>query len=508
MTDILTDANLDEYQQQAADFLYEHDGALAFLPVGAGKTIIAITALHDLLHDSVIRSALVIAPLRVGELVWPEELDKWEKGRSIPYNFIVGAPDGWDDLDWQHSRTLWGRRVHLERKLQNAKARDEPEIASLTKRIAALKKEQKAAATKVTVTHSLTLTTYENIEWLCELFPDGLPWDLIILDEGSRLSSPKSVRFKALRKALDKTPETIVWDLSASPAAEGLHKLWAQVTLLDRGKRWGKSFYQWREKFFVPIDFNHYRWRPQLGGEQAIYDDLKGLMFTVDESRLPEKPRLVERRISVQMTEEELKLYKKMVRDLVVEVDGKEIAAVNRGVQSMKLRQLAQGFLYDENKDAVRLHDHKILALQDLLEDLQGEPLLVGYDFQEDLHAILERWPGTPYLGKNVTSKQAAAAKEAWDKGVLQMFLIHPASGGHGLNLQRGGSQICWYGMTWSRELYEQLIGRIWRRGQLNACFVHHILMLDTVDDDMWEAVEHKASFQDALAQAVERLCG
>lgn len=367
-----------------------------------------------------------------------------------------------------------------------------------------LKDMEKGAAAALFVEEPLMVTSYENIPWLCEHFDFDLPFDLIAMDEGSRASSPKSELFKMLRKASAKVPH--MWDLTASPAPEGLHKLWAQVTLLDKGKRWGKSFYKWRDLYFRPIDYYGYKWVPQIGAEERIYADLKGLMFTVDEKSLPKKAEPKHRVINVRLTDEERKVYRKMARDFMVSLGGKEVSAINKGVLSGKLRQLAQGFIYDENKKAVRFHSHKIDALEELVEELQGEPLLIGYAFQEDLRMILERWPDMPYLGQGVSDAKGAKACNDWNAGKLPLFGIHPASGGHGLNLQAGGSHLCWFGMPWSRELYDQLIGRIWRRGQTRLCFIHYIRTIDTADDDVWDAVEGKISFQDALARAVEKI--
>lgn len=510
---MLTFKDLDPYQDEAIEFLYERDEALAFLPVGSGKTVIGATALWELLRDGEVDTALVVAPLRVAQLVWPEQLQLWEHLRDIEWSSITGAPHGWDEPVWAGTRSFWGRRRTLEKELKvahkamlkNPTRRHEQEIEALQHRLKGAKVIEQEAAAKLKVTRQLYITNYENVQWLCDDL-DEMPWDLAIYDEISRFRDPAGKRFKAIKPRTGDFDTR--WGLTASPAPESLENLFTQVYAIDQGQRWGRSFHNWRRRYFVPVDYKGYRWRPQIGAEPLIYKDLRGLAFTVDEYALPKKADPTIRKIAVEVDKYTREIYARMERDLAVELHGVEIEAVNMGVLSGKLRQIAQGFMYDENKIAKRIHEGKIDALQELVENLQGRPLMIGFDFTEDLAAMQRIWPKLRCMADGTTEKEAASIYEDWNAGKMDLLAIHPASGGHGLNMQFGGHHLCWLGMPWSNELHEQLIGRIWRRGQEQVVFLHYVMSQLPIDEIIWDAVEDKASIQRALYDAVQRLKG
>lgn len=510
---MLTLKNLDPYQDEAVEFLYERDEALAFLPVGSGKTVIGATAFWELLRDGVVNTGLVVAPLRVAQLVWPEQLQLWEHLRGIEWSNITGSPRGWTEPVWAGTRAFWKDRKLLEQGLKAAQKKmlDEPTreteelVQSLEQRLKGAWIIEQEAAAKLKVTRQLYITNYENVQWLCDDL-DEMPWDLVIYDEISRFRDPKGERFKAIKSRTGEFGTR--WGMTASPAPESLENLFTQVYAVDQGRRWGRSFYAWRKKFFVPIDFHGHKWGPQIGAEPLLYKDLGGLAFTVDEDALPEKEEPVARRIVVDPGEDVRKLYKKMERHLAIELDDVDIEAVNMGVLSGKLRQIAQGFIYDDDKVAKRIHSAKLDALRELVENLQGRPLMIGYDFIEDLERMRELWPGLRYMGDGVSKKEAESIYEDWNAGNIDKLAIHPASGGHGLNLQFGGHHLCWFGMPWSNELHEQLIGRIWRRGQEHVVFLHYIMATLPIDEIIWDAVADKASIQKALYDNVQKLRG
>ena len=509
----LTLKDLDPYQDEAIEFFYERDEALAFLPVGSGKTVIGGTAFWELLRDGVVNTGLVVAPLRVAQLVWPEQLQLWEHLRGIEWSSITGSPVGWAEETWAAARIAWKNRQLAEQQRDAAQKKmlDTPTreterlIENLEKSILAAMRAEDEAKAKLKVTRQLYLTNYENVQWLCDHL-DSMPWDIAMYDEISRFREPKGKRFKAIK------PRTgdfgTRWGMTASPAPESLENLFTQVYAIDQGKRWGRSFYKWRKKYFVPIDFHGHKWGPQIGAEPLIYKDLGGLAFTVDEKDLPEKEDPVPRKIRVDPGDHARKLYKEMERHLAVELEGVDIEAVNMGVLSGKLRQIAQGFMYDDNKVARRIHDAKLDALQELVENMQGRPLMIGFDFNEDLEQMQKLWPGLRYMADGTSKKEAEAIYREWNAGEIDKLAIHPASGGHGLNMQFGGHHLCWLGMPWSNELHEQLIGRIWRRGQEQVVFLHYIMATLPIDEIIWDAVADKASIQKALYDNVEKLRG
>ena len=501
-------SDLHTYQQDAVTFIYENDGSLALCPVGAGKTAIAWTAIAELLQDEVIKRPIVVAPLRVAQLVWAQERDEWEHLKGYHVIQWGGEPDSWDESLWKKSRKLWGQRTYLEgrvRKLIDVKKRRllEEKVQSVIAEERAINKRVRQSKPPTNV---LTVTSYENLQWLCELYEPGrMPFDMWVFDEIGKLKNPKSPRFRAVRKHTKLAQ--IVVGLNATPAPEGFEDLFTQVNLIDGGKLWGNSFYQWRQKYFVPADWQGYTWRLQLGARDLLLADLNTLAFRVDEADLSYQRQMQHTRIEVDLPPDARKAYDEMEKRMAIELDGRDdLVAMSAAASSMKLRQITNGFIYDENKKPIILHEEKAHALADLIDSMGREPLLVVYDFAEDLAAIKRVWKNLPYLGMGISGATAAENIAKWNKRDLPVMAIHRLSAGHGINLQAGGSHIAWYGLPWDLEGWLQTNGRIDRQGQKRATYSHAIMARNSMDQKIWAALTVKDADQAAIIAEIRKV--
>jgi SNF2 family DNA or RNA helicase len=500
-------SNLHEYQQRAIDWLYDHNASLALCPVGAGKTALAWTAIAELMDDGHVQRPLVFAPLRVAQLVWVQERGQWAHldGRAVVE--WGGEPASWADSLWKQSRILWGRRNHLEQRLPRLV--DVLEIRAAKDKLAELVREERAVNRQVHKTEppkAVHITSYENALWWCELYAPGeSPFDMLVFDEIGKLKNPKSPRYKALRKHTRKTP--VVVGLNATPAPEGMLDLFAQVQMVDGGKLWGRSFYDWRQKFFAPIDYEGFNWRPQIGAPALILKDLNTLAFRVDEADLSYSKTMQHSQIEIELPPKARIAYADMEKRMAVEIaDRDDIVAMSAAAASMKLRQLANGFVYDEDSHPHILHTEKQDALSNLLDDMAREPLLIAYEFGEDLEAIRRVWKNIPYLGQGVSSTKAADNVDKWNRRQFPAMALHKASAGHGINLQAGGSHVCWYALPWDLEGWLQLNGRVDRQGQTRACFSHAIIARNTIDERVWEALTRKDADQNEVIKAIRKI--
>lgn len=443
-----------EYQSYATNFILDHPVSAVFLQMGLGKSVITLTAIQEMIYDRFeVNRVLVIAPLRVARDTWPAEIEKWDHLRGLKYSVAIGT-----------------------------------------------ERERKAALMRNTDIH---IINRENVQWLIE--KSGLPfnYDMVVIDELSSFKSHQAQRFKALTKVRPQVRRIV--GLTGTPSSNGLMDLWAQFRILDMGKRLGRFITRYRETYFQPDRTNGmqvYSWKPQPGAEAAIYDaigDITISMKTVDFLTMPE---CVMNTVSVKMDSAERNAYDEMRKQMVIELGGRQIDAKSAAALSGKLSQMACGMVYDENGDSVSLHDRKLDALEDLIEGANGKPLLVAYWFKHDLARIKERFPSVRELR---TSKDIAD----WNAGKIPVAAIHPASAGHGLNLQAGGSTLVWFGLTWSLELYQQTNARLWRQGQrAETVVIHHIVTTDTIDEQIMGALKRKDRTQSALIDAVKAQLG
>jgi SNF2 family DNA or RNA helicase len=444
-----------DYQKFAVEHIINNPVAALLLDMGLGKTVITLTAIKELMHDRFeVRKVLVIAPLRVGRDTWPQEIAKWEHLKGITYSVAIGT--------------------ETERK-----------VALMTK-------------------SDVYIINRENVEWLVKNCV--FDFDMVVIDELSSFKSGATKRFKSLLKVRP-TVKRIV-GLTGTPSSNGLMDLWAEYRLLDMGKRLGRYIGQYRRDFFVPDKRNQqivFSYKPVAGAEESIYkliSDITISMKSVDYLKMPE---CVMNKAEVFMNEEEKGKYETLRKEMVLSLDGADIDAVNAAALSNKLLQMANGAVYDEDKKAITIHDRKLEALEDLIEGANGKPVLIAYWFKHDLERIAKR----------LTSKHVPFARiddnesiRKWNAGELPVALIHPASAGHGLNLQAGGSTLIWFGLTWSLELYQQTNARLWRQGQKQTVIIHHIISGATIDENVMKALEKKDKTQSALIDAVKANLG
>lgn len=439
--------NPHEYQQQATQFIEQHDESALFLEMGLGKTVITLTAIRNLFDDFAVDRVLIVAPLRVARDTWPTELRKWDHLSGLTYSVVVGT-----------------------------------------------RSEREAA---LAADADIYIINRENLPWLVQNVR-GWPFDMVVLDELSSFKNHKAKRFRAL-KARRKNIRRIV-GLTGTPAPNGLLDLWAQYRLLDRGERLGRFITHYRDQYFIPDQRNQHQifsWKPREGAEDEIYGligDITMSLKTVDHLQLPP---VTSTRVPVSMSDRERAVYERLKRDMIVSLDGEVIDASNAATLSGKLLQLASGAIYTPDHDVVSVHDRKLDALEDLIEQANGQPVLVAYWYKHDAERIRERIPSAVDL-------KTSGDMRAWNDGRIPVALIHPASAGHGLNLQSGGHLLVWFSLTWSLELYEQTNARLHRQGQQMPVSIMHIVTAGTVDEAVLRALESKHVTQDGLIEAVK----
>ena len=436
------------YQTYTKEFILSHKEAAIFLDCGLGKTIVSLTAVEELLHDFFeIGKVLVIAPLRVARDTWPSEIAKWEHTKNIRASVVMGSA-----------------------------------------------KERTAALLKPAEVY---IINRENVKWLIEESNMPMDFDMIVIDELSSFKSYQAKRFRALMK-LRPSVKRIV-RLTGTPSANGLMDLWAEFRLLDMGKRLGRFISHYRDAYFLPDKRNQqmvFSYKPREGAEDAIYRRIEDITVSMRAREYLKMPALVSNIVPVALDARERKLYDDMKRDMVIAVENEEIDAVSAAALSNKLLQMANGAVYTEEGKVIRLHDRKLDALEDLAESANGKSVLIAYWYKHDLERIQSRL--------SVREIRSSEDIEAWNAGEILLGVIHPASAGHGLNLQFGGSTLVWFGLTWSLELYQQTNARLYRQGQKDTVIIHHLVAAGTMDEKVMQALERKDKMQAALIDAVK----
>lgn len=437
-----------DYQQYAIDFIKNNEVAAVLLDMGLGKTSITLSAVNDLIFDSFeVSKVLVIAPLRVARDTWPAEIKKWDHLKHLRYSVAVGSE---------------------------------------SERLAALRKEA-----------DIYIINRENVDWLVNKSRVSFDFDMVVIDELSSFKSHQSKRFKSLLKVRPFIKRIV--GLTGTPSSNGLMDLWAQFRILDMGKRLGRYITHYRSAYFLPDKRSADRiftYKPTDGAEQMIYNRISDITISMKSADYLKLPECIINEVPVFMDTKEKAIYETFKEDMVAKIKDEEIDAANAAVLSGKLLQMANGCIYDEDKKAIKIHDRKLDALEDLIESANGKPLLVAYWFQHDLARIKERFP----VREIKTSKDI----EDWNQGKIPLAVIHPASAGHGLNLQSGGSTLVWFGLTWSLELYQQCNARLHRQGQTDTVVIHHIIAKGTIDEDVMAALQRKEKIQNALINAVK----
>ena len=449
--------DLHDYQRFCVDFIKSRPGSMILLDCGLGKTAVSLTAILDLMFDRFeVSKTLVVAPLRVANTVWPEERKSWEHASFLRMAVATGSA---------------GQR--------EAALREDADVVVINR---------------------------ENLVWLTEyLSRHRIPWpfDMVVLDELSSFKNPASKRWRAIRKI--RPHVRYIFGLTGTPASNGLMDLWAETYLVDGGKRLGRFIGQYREQFFRPAGLNPYTgvvysYVPRPGAEEEIYRRLSDISVSMKARDYLRMPDCVMVNHPVTLGAEERKLYDRMKEELLVEMDGEPIEAVNAAVLSGKLMQMANGAIYDADRKPVHIHYRKLDALEDLVEQANGQSVLIAYWFQHDRERIIQRLQACGYSPRDLKSDRDFAD---WNKGEIPVALISPASAGHGVNIQRGGHILIWFSPVWSLELYQQTNARLWRQGQQSVVTIHHILAKDTIDEAILDALGRKDTTQQALIAAV-----
>lgn len=440
------------YQSYATKRILEQSSLGLFLGMGLGKTVITLTAISELLFNYfAVSRVLVIAPLRVAEDTWSREADKWEHLKHLKIAKMLGSEK---------------------------------------QRLAALRSNA-----------DVYIINRENVEWLVDMCKKDWPFDMVVIDELSSFKSSKARRFRALRKVRPLIKRIV--GLTGTPAPNGLLDLWPQVYLLDGGERLGKTVTGYRDRYFLPDKRSQqtiFSWKPREEAERAVYAKLADICISMTAEDYLEIPERVDIIHPVKLSAKARENYARLEKEMVLEYAGEEITAVNAAVLAGKLLQLANGAIYNADCKVVNVHDEKLLALDDLLEAANGRPVIVFYAFKHDAERI------RTHLAKRyeVGTLEGAEDIAQWNEGKTGVLLLHPASAGHGLNLQDGGNIIIWFGLSWSLELYQQANARLHRQGQQQKVLVHHIIAEGTMDEQVMLVLEGKAEKQGMLLEAVK----
>ena len=440
------------YQDYATKHIIENPGSGLFMDMGLGKTVATLTAINKLMYEDLeVDKVLVIAPKRVAEDTWTTETLKWDHLRHLRLSIVLGS-------EKQRKEAL----------------------------------KQKA---------DIYVINRENVAWLVGLYQNAFPFDMVVIDELSSFKSAKAIRFKSLRMVRPLVKRVV--GLTGTPAPNSLIDLWPQLYLLDMGERLGKNITRYRETYFRPNRRNgHVVFDYKLldGSQKAIYNKISDICISMKAKDYLQLPERITKDVRIYLSERDKLKYDEFERDQILAIeDADEISAVNAAALTNKLLQFANGAIYDVNKDWHSVHPAKLEALEETVEAATGQPVLIFYSYKHDLERIKKKLKA--YKPRTLDSREDI---QAWNRGEIPVLLAHPASAGHGLNLQAGGNIIIWFGNTWSLELYQQANARLDRQGQTKPVVVYRLITSGTMDEDVIKAIERKTSGQDALMEAVK----
>lgn len=443
-----------DYQKHAISYIESHPVAAVLLDMGLGKTSIALTAINDLLFDFFeAHKVLVIAPLRVARDTWPAEVEKWDHLSDLIVSVAVGSE---------------------------------------TERVKALK-----------ATADIYVINRENLTWLIDESGILFDFDTVIIDELSSFKNHQAKRFKSLMRVRPRVKRII--GMTGTPSSNGLMDLWGEFKVLDMGARLGRFITVFRSNYFMPDKRNGqiiYSYKPLPGAEKCIYNKISDITISMKSTDYLKMPELVSSEYTVKLSEKEEKRYNKLARELVLELPDGEVTAANAAALSNKLCQMANGAIYNDGGETQVIHNQKLDALEDIIEAAAGKPLLVAYWYKHDYDRIVEKLHNIKVPFSKLDTSESI---RKWNNKEIPVGLVHPASAGHGLNLQSGGSCIVWFGLTWSLELYQQTNARLWRQGQTDeTVVVQHIVSKGTIDERILRALSLKDKSQSALIDAVK----
>lgn len=444
------ECKLHSYQDYSVDWILEKNHSGVFQDMGLGKTLTTLTAIDYLIRFNQIRKVLVIAPLNVAKQTWSDEIEKWDHLQNLTYSKVIGSP---------------------KQRLEALQAKAD-----------------------------IYITNVDVVTWLVEQYQRDWPFDMVVVDELSSFKSAASKRFKALRKVRPKFKRFV--GLTGTPAPNSLMDLWSQMYLIDRGERLESNITKYRRKYFTPDKMNGhivYSYKLIPGSDQIIYDKIEDVAISMKSADYLDMPELIVNDLEIELDGKSKKQYDTFERDYVLSLGEDELVAANAAVLSGKLQQIANGAIYDEDKKVIEVHDEKLNVLERIVEEAQGKPILVFYWFQHDRDRILKRFKQAKVLDVN----DGDVAK--WNASEIPILLAHPASAGHGLNLQKGGNIMVWFSMTWSLELYQQAVARLYRQGQTEQTVImHRIIVKGTEDIRARRRLETKDQGQNELIAAVK----
>jgi SNF2 family DNA or RNA helicase len=438
------------YQQHATEHIIEHTGNGLFLEMGLGKTVSTLTAIDQLINDYFeVSKVLVIAPKRVAEDTWTTECEKWDHIRHLRISRVLG--------------------------------------------------DERTRVTALRAKADIYVINRENVAWLQSFYGGAWPFDMVVIDEASSFKAHKSVRFKALKLVRSFIKRVVL--LTGTPAPNSLLDIWAPMYLVDRGARLGEKYEGYRARYFEKNQWERrYKIKKHESYEQGIYNKIGDIVISMKAADYLDLPERIERVVNVKLSAEVKKAYNDFERDAVLALsEADEITAINAAALTTKLLQFANGAVYDQEKAWHEMHREKLEALEEIIESANGKPVMVFYWFKHDLERIkrhLKEYEPVELKGQTEIKR--------WNEGKIQVMLVHPASAGHGLNLQAGGNIIVWFSLTWSLELYQQANARLHRLGQKLAVIIFHLIAMGTMDEDAMKALESKCKGQDALMEAVK----
>lgn len=439
------------YQAYSIDKIINNKKYGLFLEMGTGKTVSTLTAIEKLKYDYLeVDKVLVIAPKRVAEDTWAQEIDKWNHLSHLTVSLVLGTPK---------------------------------------QRTEALAKDA-----------DIYVTNKENTKWICEKYRKDWPFDMLVIDELSTFKNSDSQRFKILKKQMPLVDRFV--GLTGTPAPNNLIDIWSQIYLIDGGERLGKYKTHFKQAYFYPthqVSDNVFNWELRNGADDAIYDKISDITVSIKSEDYLEMPERIDNVQEVKLSKKERAIYDQLKADMVIEDEAdanKDIEALTSATLSQKLLQLSNGAVYSLDGTYKTIHDKKLERLDEIIEEAQGKPILLFYNFKHDKERILERYDFAEELKGDYMGR--------WNNGEIKLLIAHPASAGHGINLQYGGSIAVWFGLTWNLEHYEQANARLFRQGQTETTVIHHIMTENSVDQDVYKGLQNKQLGQNALMQAVK----
>jgi len=444
-----------QYQINAIQHFVSNQGAAMFADPGLGKTATTLGAYAVLKQHNMSRGMLVVAPLRPTYRVWPTEVKKWEDFQNLKVEILHGPK----------------KAEALHRKAD------------------------------------IYVINYEGLKWLAkELEGKPMPFDILTLDESSKVKNVKTQRFQILKDFRERFAR--IWILTGTPAPNGIENLFGQIYMLDAGYRLGRTLTYFRKVYFheYPQRGGYSLWEPKKGSKEKVQKKIADIAMSLRADDYLSLPKLIDNVINIDLPSATKRQYDQLESDFMAELNSGNVSASTAAVKAMKLRQLVGGGVYDSNGTAHYSHTAKLDALGDLIEEQEGQPLLVAVGYQHEVTRIREKLGyDVPYLGGGVSVAESNRIVDAWNRGDIPVLLAHPTSVAHGLNLQSGGNAMVWYTLTWSQEEWQQFIARIWRQGQTKPCVVHYLIATDTIDERVLEVVRSKDRNQNALLNALRR---